>query len=197
MWWKWPQQRSHSTFWPWSKSLTHNAVEREPQSNISDEWLQSESDRNHSSVTEPNSDHIQHVRTEQKQYMCTVCGKSFRIRTNLKLHMKIHTGGKPYCCQYCKKAHLICVEASPSAHGAKPYECCLYGKRFNVSTTLKVHHRIHTGEKPYKCKTCDKAFTTSSNLKKHMALYSKVADGRQDRSCHCMKNVTGNHNEMV
>uniref|UniRef100_A0A3B4T686 C2H2-type domain-containing protein n=1 Tax=Seriola dumerili TaxID=41447 RepID=A0A3B4T686_SERDU len=159
---------------------THNASEMEPLSSISCERLQYDSDRNHSLATEPHSDHSLHVRTGQKQYMCAICRKSFKI-TDLKLHMKIHTGEKTFRCEYCNKEFAF--SSSLLRHlrvhtGEKPYECRLCRKRFNDSTTLKVHYRIHTGEKPYKCKTCERAFTTSSNLKKHMAIYTKVADGR-------------------
>ncbi|XP_044052185.1 zinc finger protein 91-like [Siniperca chuatsi] len=160
---------------------TPSAAEKEPQSNISDEWMQSDFDTKHCVVTEPNSDHGQHVRTGTKQYMCTICGKGFKISADLKLHVKIHTGEKPYRCTYCEKEFAF--SSSVSRHlrvhtGEKPYECRVCGKRFNVSTTLKVHYRIHTGEKPYKCKTCERAFTTCSNLKKHMALHTKVGNSR-------------------
>lgn len=170
---------------------TLNATETEPQSNILDEWMQSESDRRHSAVGGPKSDRGQHVRAEDKQYMCTLCGKSFKTGTDLKLHMKMHIAEKPYRCTYCKKefAYSSSMLRHLRVHtGEKPYECRLCGKRFSVSTTLKVHHRIHTGEKPYKCKTCERAFTTCSNLKKHMALHTKVGSSRYVRSYHCIKN---------
>ncbi|XP_051279885.1 zinc finger protein 135-like [Dicentrarchus labrax] len=169
---------------------TWSAAGREPLPSISDEWMQSESDKK---LITPKSDCNQHVGTGEKQYMCTVCGKSFTIRTDLTLHMKIHTGEKPYRCKYCKKEFAF--SSSVARHlrvhtGEKPYECQFCGKRFNVSTTLKVHYRIHTGEKPYKCKTCERAFTTCSNLKKHMALHAKVGSSIHVRGNDCMKNAT-------
>lgn len=78
----------------------------------------------------------------------------------------------------------------------KPYECRMCGKRSNVSTTLKVHYRIHTGKKPYKWKAFERAFTTCSNLKKCMALHTKVGS-RHVRSYHCINNFNESCNEMV
>lgn len=166
---------------------TLSSAEKEPQSDILDDWTQSESDRQHSVVRGPKSDSGQHVRAGEKHHMCTICGKSFKIRTDFKVHMKIHIGEKPFRCKYCEKEFAF--SSSMSRHlrvhtGEKPYECRLCGKRFNVSTTLKVHYRIHTGEKPYKCKTCERAFTTCSNLKKHTVLHTKVGSSRYVRSCH-------------
>lgn len=154
-----------------------SAALQEPQSSHSDEWKQSESDTRNFSESHLNRYH--HFGAEERQHMCCICGKNFKIKAKLKLHMRVHTGEKLFRCMYCKKEFAF--NSSLSRHlrvhtGEKPYECSFCGKRFNVSTTLKVHYRVHTGEKPYKCKFCDKAFTTCSNLKKHMSLHNKMGN---------------------
>lgn len=44
--------------------------------------------------------HIQAVHDLQKRFQCSVCGKCLSSQQNLKEHGYIHTGEKPYVCQY-------------------------------------------------------------------------------------------------
>ncbi|KAM9535882.1 uncharacterized protein ACWYII_040146 isoform 2-T2 [Salvelinus alpinus] len=42
---------------------------------------------------------------EGKKYCCHVCGKCFAHNTNLRIHMTVHTGEKPYKCKDCDKCY--------------------------------------------------------------------------------------------
>ncbi|KAJ2330714.1 hypothetical protein GGI00_003577 [Coemansia sp. RSA 2681] len=85
----------------------------------------------------------------RRQFVCTVseCGKVFYQRAHLNIHIRSHTGYKPYAC---------------------PYPGC--GKSFPQLGNMRTHERTHTGDRPFKCDVpeCRKAFTQLGNLKTHM-----------------------------
>ena len=57
--------------------------------------------------------------------MCEICGHSFSKLCNLKSHIRVHNGERPYSCDLCSKA-------------------------FTNYWDLRRHCRTHSGEKPYK-----------------------------------------------
>jgi len=78
-----------------------------------------------------------------KRFRCELCSYSSPLSSNVKRHMRRHTGQKPYKCNQCS------YSAVQKHH-------------------LTLHSFKHGGEKPFKCDKC--SFTTSqkSVLKVHM-----------------------------
>ncbi|XP_075986773.1 uncharacterized protein LOC142983672 [Anticarsia gemmatalis] len=79
-----------------------------------------------------------------KKYKCPHCQVGFSNNGQLKGHIRIHTGERPYKCD--------------------EKNC---GKTFTRNEELTRHKRIHSGVRPFPCSTCGKKFGRRDHLKKH------------------------------
>ncbi|XP_028171851.1 zinc finger protein 709-like [Ostrinia furnacalis] len=86
-----------------------------------------------------------------QKLICDQCGKDFKRKYALKLHMLTHGNEYKYKCMFC------------------PY-------RGRYAGLLKIHIRTHTGDYNYKCTKCPAKFITKSNLNKHLQRHQGPTD---------------------
>jgi len=60
----------------------------------------------------------------------------------------------------------------PDGHSRKPFVCGECDKAFRVSSTLRTHERVHSGEKPFVCGECGKGFKQRGTLRNHKRVHS-------------------------
>ncbi|XP_035483162.2 zinc finger protein 835 [Scophthalmus maximus] len=122
---------------------------------------------------------LQHQRSEhahkQPGFLCTECGRAFNSHSNLRIHLNVHTGARPYTCSDCGKSFSQsgALKIHRRIHtGERPYTCGFCGRGFPHLAGVRAHQRTHTGEKPYRCSQCGKCFTQSGALKIHTRIHT-------------------------
>mmetsp|Transcript_10504 Transcript_10504/g.14590 ORF Transcript_10504/g.14590 Transcript_10504/m.14590 type:complete len:161 (+) Transcript_10504:94-576(+) len=87
---------------------------------------------------------LHYANSDQKaEYTCDYCKKSFKKKSGVVSHIRMHTNERPFQCSLCLR-------------------------RFNHVSNLNAHMQLHTGNWKYKCNICTKGYSRRDRLLKHV-----------------------------
>ncbi|XP_014255316.1 zinc finger protein 493-like [Cimex lectularius] len=120
----------------------------------------------------------------QTYWQCEFCKKIVTTKVSLDIHMRTHTGAKPYICEHC--GNNFRSRANLCQHlvihtGYKKYSCPVCNKKFSRNSFVRTHMRVHTGERPYPCEVCGHRFSQIGDKRRHMIRHTRPADPEKYR----------------
>jgi KRAB domain-containing zinc finger protein len=118
------------------------------------------------------------------KYRCEQCDRRFAGTTQLKSHLRIHTGIRPHACTECsmkfKQKGQLQVHHQRKHTLERPYACELCDKRTSTKAEMKHHRVTHTFVKEHACDVggCGKKFTQKWNMLAHKSTVHKKVPGK-------------------
>ena len=119
---------------------------------------------------------LANTNSDNNPILCDVCGKSFKSKTYLNTHMKLHSGNLPFQCEICRRGFLskYSLECHLVSHlNEKPYTCHVCGIKFCSEANMQRHIKVkHEKQQQFKCEVCLKYFTTKQGLIVHKRMHT-------------------------
>ena len=112
----------------------------------------------------------------ERPYECTVCGNKYTIKRHLTSHSRIHSEVRPFACEVEGCGKTFRSRSNLRMHrdfhaGVKRWSCSYCSRSFLSQGNMAKHVRRHLGEKKYSCDVCSKAFIEKQELKSHMKVH--------------------------
>ncbi|KAG8147853.1 hypothetical protein E2320_000084 [Naja naja] len=114
-------------------------------------------------------------------HACSLCPKSFRLKTSLLIHQKTHTVVKsdsPFVCSQCSCSfsHQAQLTQHQTKHAYWPHQCSECHKAFNCKSSLVAHQKTHRERlHPFQCLQCNRTFIRKHHLDDHTRTHTGKA----------------------
>lgn len=123
---------------------------------------------------------LSHEQTVTDQYICDLCGRSYRKKLNLRIHLrKLHLNNLFFTCKFCQREfrdwstmnyHIKTVHDN----SLLVHTCDVCGKRYASLYRLDEHKTLHTKLKPFPCSQCNLSFRKRKQLQFHMSVHTNI-----------------------
>lgn len=127
-------------------------------------------------------EHMNATHDSSKHRKCNICGKIFVRQYDLRRHIMVHAGDKPFECPHCDKAFTArsdLVRHSVVHTGERPFQCDMCPSRYSCAASLATHRKKHSARKAYTCELCSASFSLVRDLQKHAIVHT----GEKPYSC--------------
>ncbi|CAH1183245.1 unnamed protein product [Phaedon cochleariae] len=103
---------------------------------------------------------------------CPIC-KGTYLKSSLDVHIKNHSGAKPYNCPLCNKDfttkwNLKLHQWTHASRSSKPYKCEQCNAGFIRESDYIAHTNSHKSIRPYTCNYCGAQFIRKYNCLRHV-----------------------------
>ena len=112
-----------------------------------------------------------HTHKSEKNFACEHCGKDFKYRSELTVHLTHHTGELNFSCSGCAKKFRRAAEArlcEKGHNGVFNFTCSNCDYKTHKRHHLDRHLKSHLKATPFSCPLCGFKSGRKDNLKQHV-----------------------------